>query len=88
VKHHVVRVSAFGETTVEIGKPVSRRAPETLKWGSPRHDQIPAPPSNDSRSAFACVIVLPGGTLRVSQTLPPIYEPLPIVTRPRMVAPA
>jgi hypothetical protein len=29
---------------------------------------------------------LPGGTLRVSQTLPPMVEPRPIVTRPRMVA--
>ena len=80
MKNHVARVSAFRETTVEIRKPVSGRAPETLKCGSSRHDQIPAPPSNDSLSALACVIVLPGGTLWVSQTLPPIEEPLPIVT--------
>lgn len=28
----------------------------------------------------------PGGTLRVSQTLPPMTDPLPMVTRPRMEA--
>ena len=33
-------------------------------------------------------IMLPPGTDRVNQTLPPITEPLPITTRPRMVAPA
>jgi hypothetical protein len=31
---------------------------------------------------------LPGGTLSVNQTLPPIDEPRPIVMRPRIVAPA
>ncbi len=31
---------------------------------------------------------LPGGTSCVSQTLPPISDPAPIVTRPRIVAPA
>ena len=30
----------------------------------------------------------PGGTLRVSHTLPPMDEPRPMVMRPRMVAPA
>jgi len=34
------------------------------------------------------VIALPGATLRVSQTLPPMVEPLPMVIRPRIVAPA
>ena len=29
-----------------------------------------------------------GFTLRVTQTLPPMVEPFPIVIRPRMVAPA
>jgi hypothetical protein len=57
--------------------------PSRLK---PRH--IPAPPSKDSLRAFACVILLPGGTSWVSQTFPPIEEPLPIVTRPSTVAPA
>ena len=33
-------------------------------------------------------LVLPGGTLRVSQTFPPITDLLPIVIRPRIVAPA
>jgi hypothetical protein len=33
--------------------------------------------------------VVPGGTLRVSHTLPPIVEPRPItVSPPRIVAPA
>ncbi len=50
--------------------------------------QIPAPPSNTSLRACACVTLLPGGTLRVSQTLPPMVDPRPIVTRPRIVAPA
>ena len=38
--------------------------------------------------ARAWVMLLPGGTLCVSQTLPPIDEPLPMVMRPRTVAPA
>ncbi len=37
---------------------------------------------------FACVIFAPAGTLRVSHTLPPMVEPLPMVIRPRIVAPA
>lgn len=37
--------------------------------------QIPAPPSNASLCALACVTRLPGGTLRVSHTLPPMVEP-------------
>ena len=37
---------------------------------------------------FACVRLAPAGTLRVSQTLPPMVEPLPMVIRPRIVAPA
>lgn len=41
-----------------------------------------------SLTRLAWVTLLPGGTLRVSQTLPPMVEPLPMVTRPRMVAPA
>ena len=41
-----------------------------------------------SLCAFACVMLLPGGTLCVSQTLPPIDEPLPMVILPRTVAPA
>ena len=31
---------------------------------------------------------LPAATLRVSHTLPPMVEPLPMVIRPRIVAPA
>ena len=37
---------------------------------------------------FAIDRMVPGGTLRVSQTPPPMTEPRPIVTRPRIVAPA
>ena len=36
----------------------------------------------------ACVMWLPGATSCVSHTLPPIVEPLPMVIRPRIVAPA
>src|SRR5512133_3006650 len=32
--------------------------------------------------------LLPGGTERTTQTLPPMTEPLPMRIRPRMVAPA
>jgi hypothetical protein len=45
------------EKTVETREPVSRRAPQTLKCGSPRHDQIPAPPSKDSLRALAWVML-------------------------------
>jgi hypothetical protein len=38
--------------------------------------------------AVACVTTLFAGTSFVSQTLPPIVDPRPIVIRPRMVAPA
>ncbi len=37
---------------------------------------------------FAWVIFAPAGTLRVSHTLPPMVDPLPMVMRPRIVAPA
>ena len=36
----------------------------------------------------ACVMTLSAGMLRVSHTLPPTIDPLPIVMRPRIVAPA
>ena len=64
------------------------------------HDQIPKArqssaslgmrPSATSGAvtAPACETMLPGGTLRVSQTLPPMTEPRPMVTRPSTVAPA
>lgn len=44
-------------------------------------------PSSSFRE-LAWVMLLSGGTLWVSQTLPPMLEPRPIVTRPRIVAPA
>ena len=41
------------------------------------------------RSGVLMTILVPGGTLLVSQTLPPMIEPRPItVSPPRMVAPA
>jgi hypothetical protein len=65
------------------------------RWGAPeeydfqnRTVQIPPPLSKTSLRACNWVTLLPGGTLRVSQTLPPIVDPRPIVIRPRMVAPA
>ncbi len=64
---------------------------EGLTVGQDRHwteAQIPPPPSNTSLRACTWVTLDPGGTLRVSQTLPPIVEPRPMVMRPRMVAPA
>lgn len=50
--------------------------------------QIPAPLSNRSLRTCAWLMTLPGGTPRVSQTLPPMLEPRPMVIRPRIVAPA
>jgi hypothetical protein len=50
--------------------------------------QIPAPLSNSSLRTCAWLMTLPGGTLRVSQTLPPMLEPRPMVMRPNIVAPA
>ncbi len=47
-----------------------------------------APPSVAPSCDRACITRLPGGTLRVSHTLPPIVAPRPIVMRPRIVAPA
>lgn len=41
-----------------------------------------------SSCRLAWVMLLSAGTLRVSQTLPPMVEPLPMVIRPRIVAPA
>ena len=40
------------------------------------------------RSGFAMVMRVPGSVECVSHTLPPITEPFPITTAPRMVAPA
>jgi hypothetical protein len=42
---------------------------------------------SDVPRRLAWVMMLPGGTLRVSQTLPPITESQPTVTRPSTVAP-
>ena len=40
------------------------------------------------RSGFAMVMRVPGSVEWVSHTLPPITDPFPITTAPRMVAPA
>ena len=50
-------------------------------------NQMPPPFSNRSVLGLDCEIFAPDGTSRVNQTLPPMTAPLPIVTRPRMVAP-
>ena len=63
--------------------PWSTGKPQILNW-----IQIPEPPTKSSPRSLACEMLLSGGQLRVSQTLPPITDPLPIVMRPRMVAPA
>ena len=43
---------------------------------------MPPPSSNASVRTFAWVMWLPGGTLRVTHTLPPMTEPRPMVMRP------
>ena len=47
--------------------------------------QMPNPPVNDTSTALLCRILDPGGTLCVSQMLPPITVLCPIVIRPRLV---
>jgi hypothetical protein len=51
--HIVVRIAGLGEQAIEASKPGSRRVPQILNRGSPSHDQIPSPSSNDSLLAFA-----------------------------------
>ena len=48
---------------------------------------MPPPFSNAWVLGRPWEILLPAGTVLVSQTLPPMIEPLPMVTRPRIVAP-
>ena len=57
-----------------------------LGWG--RVGQMPEPSPKVSEVTFAWVIVVSAAMLRVSQTLPPIWARWPMVTRPRIVAPA
>lgn len=59
-----------------------------IRCGAILRSQIPPPSSNASLRTSAWVTMLPAGTSRVSHTFPPIVEPRPIVTRPRIVAPA
>ncbi|MNG98060.1 hypothetical protein D3C76_655520 [compost metagenome] len=65
---------------VGAGKPANRpvQAKEML-------DQLL---SWQSSCRLAWVMLLSAGTLRVSHTLPPMVEPLPMVIRPSTVAPA
>ena len=49
--------------------------------------QIPEPLSKMVSAGLPCNTRVRGGTLSVSQTLPPMTEPRPMVIRPRMVAP-
>ena len=50
-------------------------------------NQMPPPFSKRSVFGLDCEMTAPGATSLVSHTLPPITAPLPMVTRPRMVAP-
>ena len=63
--------------------PCARRRPAAV-GRAPRYGLSALPPSR----TLPCATLVPGGTLCVSHTLPPITEPRPIVTRPRIVAPA
>ena len=49
---------------------------------------VAAPDRTSTLRICAWVTLLPGSTLCVSQTLPPIVDPAPTVMRPKMVAPA
>src|SRR5690606_16172333 len=64
----------------------TRSAERSLKTGS--EAGLHAPSMFFVCCRLAWVMLLPGGMLRVSQTLPPMVEPWPMVMRPRMVAPA
>ena len=79
----VTTEQVYAKFQVTYGERVRPRATDS----TPRA-QIPEPPTKSSLRSLACEILLSGGQLRVSQTFPPITEPLPIVMRPRMVAPA
>ena len=62
-----------------------------MRWKAPAATVYAGETDYDAAGVFravACVTTLFGGTSFVSQTLPPIVEPRPIVIRPRMVAPA
>ena len=48
--------------------------------------QMPDPCEKPSLRYWAWEMLLPGATLRVSQTLPPMIDPRPMVIRPRIVA--
>ena len=80
------RSAARSETRVSIQAP---RITDARTGGRARRDdQPPSPQSGMSLTKLAWVTLLPGATLRVSQTLPPMVDPLPMVMRPRIVAPA
>jgi hypothetical protein len=78
-------------STLRLASDGAKRTRRCTADGAPlsvRGTQIPVPPSKVSVRLCACVMRLPGGTLCVTQTLPPMLDPRPMVMRPRMVAPA
>jgi hypothetical protein len=83
-----VEVGLLGQQFLRPAAPLAEMPDRTPEFDDqPGHWRtLPAPPG--SCWTLACVTWLPGGTLLVSQTLPPMLDPRPIVIRPRMVAPA
>lgn len=81
---HVASLTARPVAGRRAGRCVGCRATARGPARPPRYGFSALPPSR----TLPCATLVPGGTLCVSHTLPPITEPRPIVTRPRMVAPA
>ena len=77
------------ETRRDRRNPPRGHAPATYTLTAlPPENAYCAPSADRPVRVCAWVMLLPGGTLCVSQTLPPIDELRPTVMRPRMVAPA
>ena len=74
------------ESNESSGDPREVDAGLPSRAGRPAHETGAASlaPSTEP----ACVTLAPGGTSSVTHTLPPITAPRPMVTRPRIVAPA
>ena len=77
--------NGLSATNVPTGPPLSQASQLPQLIGVRLKYYFCAP---SSCCKFACVMFAPAGTLRVSHTLPPMVEPLPMVMRPRIVAPA
>ena len=80
---------AFGAYGGRLGTPGEKQGEEAGAKQQRSHGY--ALPISDSSVGWAesfCTSFVPAGTSFVTQTLPPMIEPLPMVMRPRMVAPA